>query len=58
MSDLMGRRLGTSGRAPAKAFAVLAVALMLAITVFPMLSSDYNVSAEDTGHSEVKILCQ
>ena len=54
MSDLMGRRLGTSGRAPAKAFAVLAVALMLAITVFPMLSSDYNVSAEDTGHSEVK----
>ena len=47
VSGLMRRRSGTSGRTPAKAFAVLAVALMLAITVVPLVSPDSHTEAAE-----------
>ena len=43
----------TSGKVPAKAFAVFAVALMLIVSIVPLLSVEKEVNAADTGEFSV-----
>ena len=43
----------TSGKVPAKAFAVFAVALMMIVSIVPLLSVEKEVDAADTGEFSV-----
>ena len=43
----------TSGKVPAKAFAVFAVALMLIVSIVPLLSVEKEVDAADTGEFSI-----